>query len=44
MSIYENLANSDFMDPGQFKKQLDEMSKMKESQESNNITSDSFKG
>ena len=36
MSIYDNLANSDFMDAGKFKEQLKQMDQMKESQESAN--------
>ena len=34
MSIYDNLANSDFVNPGQFKEQLAKMSVLQESTES----------
>lgn len=34
MSIYENLANSDFMEPGKFKQQLEQMSKLQDSHDS----------
>jgi len=35
MSIYDDLANSDFLDPGKFREQLKQLSQLKESQESN---------
>ena len=35
MSIYDDLANSDFMDPGQFREQLRQLAQLKESQETN---------
>jgi len=35
MSIYDDLANSDFMDPGKFREQLRQLAQVQESQETN---------
>ena len=33
MSIYDDLANSDYADPGKFREQLKQLGQLKESQE-----------